>query len=141
MSKKIVKVTKIELVGGETKPGPKLASANINMGKFCIEFNNKTSDKKGEIIPVIITAFDDKSYLFEIKTSPVTKLLLKYAFTDDSKNVLKGASKHGDIVGNIKKDDIRKIAEYKMPDLNCINVESAIKMIEASAKSMGLKII
>ena len=69
--KKIAKVVKMELPGGEAKPGPKLASAGVNMGKFCTDFNAKTADRKGEIVPVIITAYEDKSCDFVIKTSPV----------------------------------------------------------------------
>ena len=69
----------MELPGGESKPGPKLASAGVNMGKFCTDFNAKTADRRGEIVPVIITAFEDKSYEFVIKTSPVASLILKAA--------------------------------------------------------------
>ena len=77
--KKIAKVVKMELPGGEAKPGPKLASAGVNMGKFCTDFNAKTADRKGEIVPVIITAYEDKSCDFVIKTSPVAGLILKAA--------------------------------------------------------------
>ena len=77
--KKIAKVVKMELPGGEAKPGPKLASAGVNMAKFCTDFNAKTADKRGEIVPVIITAYEDKSFDFVIKTTPVAPLLLKAA--------------------------------------------------------------
>ena len=79
MSKKIAKVLKMELPGGEAKPGPKLASAGINMAKFCTDFNAKTADRRGEIVPVLITAYEDKSCDFVIKTTPVAPLLLKAA--------------------------------------------------------------
>lgn len=79
MSKKIAKVVKLELVGGQAKPGPKLASAGILMPKFCTDFNAKTSDRIGEVVPVIITAYEDKSFDFVIKTAPVAGLLLKEA--------------------------------------------------------------
>ena len=77
MSKKIAKVVKMELPGGEAKPGPKLASAGVNMAKFCTDFNAKTADRRGETVPVLITAFEDKSYDFVIKTSPAAGLILK----------------------------------------------------------------
>ena len=79
MAKKIAKVVKMELPGGEAKPGPKLASAGIVMPKFCTDFNAKTADRRGEIVPVIITAYEDKSFDYVIKTAPVAGLLLKAA--------------------------------------------------------------
>ena len=79
MSKKIAKVVKLEIPGGQAKPGPKLASAGILMPKFCTDFNAKTADRQGETVPVIITAYEDKSFDFVIKTSPVAELLLKEA--------------------------------------------------------------
>ena len=87
MSKKIAKVVKMELPGGDAKPGPKLASAGVNMAKFCTDFNAKTADRRGEIVPVLITAYEDKSYDFVIKTSPVACLILKAA------GVQKGSAK------------------------------------------------
>ena len=106
MSKKIAKVVKLELMGGEAKPGPKLASAGIVMPKFCTDFNAKTADRKGEIVPVIITAYEDKSFDFVIKTSPVAGLLLKDA------GVAKGSSNSKTTkVGHISKDQLRQIAE------------------------------
>ena len=79
MKKKIVKVVKMELPGGNAHPGPKLASAGVNMAKFCTDFNAKTGDRKGQTVPVIITAYEDKSYEFVIKTSPAAELILKAA--------------------------------------------------------------
>ena len=87
MAKKIAKVVKMELPGGEAKPGPKLASAGIVMPKFCTDFNATTADRRGEIVPVIITAYEDKSFDYVIKTSPVAGLLLKAAgISKDSSN-------------------------------------------------------
>ena len=135
MSKKIAKVVKLELMGGEAKPGPKLASAGIVMPKFCTDFNAKTADRKGEIVPVIITAYEDKSFDFVIKTSPVAGLLLKAA------GVAKGSSNSKTTkVGHISKDQLRQIAEYKMPDLNCNDIEAAMNIIEGSARNMGITI-
>lgn len=135
MAKKIVKVVKMELPGGEAKPGPKLASAGVVMPKFCTDFNAKTADRKGETVPVIITAYEDKSHSFVIKTSPVAELLKKAA------GIAKGsANSKTTIVGHVSKEQVRKIAEYKMPDLNCNDVEAAIKVVEGSARNMGIVI-
>ena len=135
MSKKIAKVVKLEIPGGQAKPGPKLASAGIMMPKFCTDFNAKTADRKGEIVPVIITAYEDKSFDFVIKTSPVAGLLLKAA------GVAKGSSNSKTTkVGHISKDQLRQIAEYKMPDLNCNDIEAAMNIIAGSARNMGITI-
>ena len=135
MSKKIAKVVKMELPGGDAKPGPKLASAGINMAKFCTDFNAKTADRRGEIVPVLITAFEDKSYDFVIKTTPVAPLLLKAA------GIAKGSGNPKTTkVGHISKDQLRQIAEYKLPDLNCEDVEAAMKVVEGSARNMGITI-
>lgn len=135
MGKRIAKVVKMELPGGEAKPGPKLASAGIVMPKFCTDFNAKTADKKGEVIPVIITAYEDKSFDFVIKTSPVTGLIKKAAGIESGSANAKTTK-----VGKISRSAIRKIAEYKMPDLNAYDVEAAIKIIEGSVRNMGLTI-
>ncbi len=136
MGKKVAKVLKMELPGGEAKPGPKLASAGVVMPKFCTEFNAKTADRKGEVVPVIITAFEDKTFSMEIKTSPVTGLLLKAV------GIKKGsANSKTTTAGQVTKADIKKIAEYKMPDLNANDLESAMRIIEGSAKNMGIKVI
>lgn len=138
MAKIVKKVVKIELPGGEAKPGPKLASAGIIMPKFCTDFNAKTANRRGETVPVIITAYDDKSYSLEIKTTPTAELLLKYADCE----VKKGTSnRKTTIVGNITIENIRKIAEYKLPDLNCYDIDTAIKIIKGSAFNIGLKVV
>ena len=121
MAKKIVKVLKMELPGGEAHPGPKLASAGVVMNKFCTDFNAKTADRKGEIVPVIITAYEDKSYDFVVKTSPVTGLLLKAA------GIQKGSGNPKNIVGHITEKQLEEIASYKLPDLNANDVEAAKK--------------
>ncbi len=134
MSKKIVKVVKMELPGGEAKPGPKLASAGVIMPKFCTDFNAKTADRRGEIVPVIITAYEDKSHDFVIKTSPVAGLLLKAA------GIKKGSANPKNIVGHISQAQLKEIAEYKLPDLNCDDVEAAMKIVEGSARNMGIAV-
>ena len=133
MAKKIAKVVKMELPGGEAKPGPKLASAGIVMPKFCTDFNAKTADRKGEIVPVIITAYEDKSFDYVIKTAPVAGLLLKAA------GVKKGAANSKTTVaGTITTAQLKEIAEYKLPDLNCTDVEAAMKIVAGSARNMGI---
>jgi large subunit ribosomal protein L11 len=136
VGKRIAKVVKMELPGGEAKPGPKLASAGILMPKFCTDFNAKTADKKGEIIPVIITAYEDKSFDFVIKTSPVTGLIKKAAGIEKGSNNAKTTK-----IGQLKRSDLKKIAEYKMPDLNAYDIEAAMKIIEGSARNMGVTIV
>ena len=135
MAKKVAKVVKMELPGCEAKPGPKLASAGVVMPKFCTEFNAKTADRKGQIVPVIITAYEDKTFSMEIKTSPVTGLLLKAA------GIEKGSANQKTVVGKVTKAQIREIAEYKLPDLNTDDVEQAMKIIEGSARNMGIKVV
>jgi len=131
--KKIAKVVKMELPGGDAKPGPKLAGAGINMAKFCTDFNAKTADRRGEIVPVLITGYEDKSYDFEIKTSPAAELLKKAA------GIAKGsATGRKGQVGTITSAKLREIAEYKMPDLNCNDVEAAMKVVEGTANNMGI---
>ena len=134
MSKKITKVVKLELPGGDAKPGPKLAAANLgNMGKFCTDFNAKTADRRGEIVPVLITSYEDKTFDFVIKTTPVAPLLLKAA------GIAKGgATGRKAVVGHISKAKLREIAEYKLPDLNCNDVEAAMKVVEGTALNMGI---
>ena len=118
--KKIAKVVKMELPGGEAKPGPKLASAGVNMGKFCTDFNAKTADRKGEIVP-----------------SPVAGLILKAA------GIQKGSAtgRKGPKVGKITRAQLRQIAEYKLPDLNCEDIEAAMKIVEGSANNMGVEVV
>lgn len=134
MAKKIVKVLKMELPGGDAHPGPKLASAGVQMAKFCTDFNAKTADRKGQTVPVIITAYEDKSYDFVIKTAPVSELLLKAA------GITKGSGNPKKIVGHISDAQLTEIANYKMPDLNANDVEAAKKVIAGSAKQMGIAI-
>ena len=134
MSKKIVKVVKMELPGGEAHPGPKLASAGVVMNKFCTDFNAKTGDRRGEIVPVIITAYEDKSYDFVIKTTPAAPLILKAA------GLKKGSGNAKQVVGSITEAQLVEIAKYKMPDLNTEDVEMAKKVIAGTCRQMGIAI-
>jgi large subunit ribosomal protein L11 len=134
MAKKIVKVLKMELPGGDAHPGPKLASAGVQMAKFCTDFNAKTGDRKGQTVPVIITAYEDKSYDFVIKTTPVADLILKAA------GLKKGSGNPKKIVGNITDAQCEEIAKYKMPDLNANDVAAAKKIVAGSARQMGITV-
>ena len=132
--KKVVKVVKMELPGGNAHPGPKLASAGVNMAKFCTDFNAKTGDRKGQTVPVIITAYEDKSYEFVIKTSPAAELILKAA------GIQKGAGSAKQIVGSITDAQLEEIAKYKLPDLHTEDVEGAKKVIAGTCRQMGIAI-
>ena len=136
MGKKIAKVVKMELPGGDAKPGPKLASAGVVMPKFCTDFNAKTADRRGQIVPVIITAYEDKTYSMEIKTSPAAQLLMKAAGIQAGSPNPKTTK-----IGKVTKAQIREIAEYKMPDLNANDVEAAMRTIEGCARNMGLEVV
>lgn len=132
---RITRIAKVNLIGGQAKPGPVLASIGINMGEFTKQFNEKTKDKNGEIIPTVITAFKDKSFRFEIKTSPVTYLLKKAA------NIKSGAKNpKNETIATISKEKALEIAKYKLPDLNANDPEAALRMVAGSAKQMGIKI-
>ena len=132
--KRVAKVCKLQFQAGGARPGPALASAGINMPQFCSAFNDATKDRKGDIVPVIITAYEDKSHDFVIKTSPVAGLLLKAA------GIKKGSANPKVIVGHISKAQLKEIAEYKLPDLNCDDVEAAMKIVAGSARNMGIAI-
>ncbi len=135
MAKKIAKVCKLQFMAGGAKPGPALASAGINMPKFCTEFNDQTKDRKGDIVPVIITAYEDKSFDFVIKTTPAAALLKKAAGVDKA-----SGTPGTKVAGKITVDQLKEIAEYKMPDLNANDVEAAMKIVAGTAKNMGIAI-
>ncbi len=135
MAKKVAKVCKLQFLAGSAKPGPALASAGINMPKFCTEFNDKTKDRKGDIVPVVITAYEDKSFDFVIKTTPAAFLLKKAAGIEKASGTPKTVK-----AGKITVDQLREIAEYKMPDLNANSVEAAMKIIAGTARNMGITV-
>ena len=123
MAKKVAKVCKLNFMAGQAKPGPALASAGINMPQFCTQFNDQTKDRMGDIVPVIITAYEDKSFDFVLKTTPAAFLLKKAA------GVAKASGTPNSVkAGKITKAQLREIAEYKMPDLNANDVEAAMNM-------------
>lgn len=135
MSKKVAKVVKLQFPAGGARPGPALASAGVNMPQFCSAFNDATNDRKGDIVPVIITAYEDKSFDFVLKTTPASIMLKKAAKIDKGS----GSAKVNK-VGKVSVEDLRKIAEYKMPDLNANDIEGAMAIVAGTARNMGIEI-
>lgn len=135
MSKKVAKQVKLQFPAGQARPGPALAGAGVNMPQFCSAFNDATKDRAGDIVPVIITAYEDKSFDFVLKTSPAA-ILLKKAAGVKSGSGTPGSAK----VGTVSVDQLREIAEYKMPDLNANDIESAMKIIAGTARNMGIAV-
>ena len=136
MAKKVAKVCKLQFEAGMAKPGPALASAGINMPQFCTQFNDQTKDRKGDVVPVVITAYEDKSFDFVIKTTPAAFLIKKAAKVAKASGSPKAVK-----AGSITKSQLKEIAEYKMPDLNANDVEAAMKIIEGTAKNMGIEVV
>jgi len=134
VSKKVAKVVKLQFKAGGARPGPALASAGINMPQFCTQFNDETKDRAGEIVPVLITAYEDKSFSFVLKTTPASNMILKAA------KIKKGSGNGKQIVGSITADQCREIAEYKMVDLNSNTVEAAMRVVAGTARSMGVTV-
>ncbi len=139
MAKKVIKIVKLQIAAGKANPappvGPALGQAGVNIMGFCKEFNERTAQQAGLIIPVEITVFEDRSFTFITKTPPAAILLKKAAGLE------KGSSKPNSFkVATVKRDKVREIAETKMPDLNAANVESAMRMVEGTARSMGITI-
>jgi len=139
MAKKIVKKLKLQVPGGKANPappiGPALGQAGINIGEFVKRFNDETKDKMGDIIPVEISVYEDRSFDFVLKTSPASRLILKAIGKDkgSGKNLVSKA-------GTISKTQIKEIAETKMADLNANNIEGAMRIIEGTARSMGVDV-
>ena len=133
MSKKVAKVCKLQFPAGGARPGPALASAGINMPQFCTAFNDATKERAGDVVPVIITAYEDKSFDFVIKTTPA--MMIKKAA-----GIKKASGNQKEISGKITVDQLREIAEYKMPDLNANDVEAAMRIVAGTAKNMGVEV-
>ena len=139
MAKKVFKMVKLQVKGGAANPsppvGPALGSAGVNIMEFCKQFNGRTQDKPGQVLPVVITVYEDKSFEFIIKTPPVAIQLLEAA-------KLKGGSgePNRNKVGAVSWAQVQKIAEDKMGDLNCFTVEPALSMVAGTARSMGLRV-
>ena len=134
MSKTVAKICKLQFPAGGARPGPALASAGINMPQFCSAFNDATKDRAGDMVPVIITAYEDKSFDFVLKTTPASIMIKKAA------NIKKAAGDQKVKAGKITVDQLREIAEYKMPDLNANDVEAAMRIVAGTARNMGVEV-
>ncbi len=139
MAKEIGKVVKLQVRGGAANPsppvGPALGAAGVNIMEFCKQFNARTQDKPGKVLPVVITVYKDKSFDFVVKTPPAAIQLLEAA------KIKKGSGEPNRIkLGSVTWDQIKAIAEDKMVDLNAFTVESAMSMIAGTARSMGMKV-
>ena len=139
MAKKIAKMIKLQIPAGKATPAPPvgtvLGPAGVNLQDFCSKFNEATRDKMGDVVPCEISIYDDRSFTFVLKTPPAAFLLKKVAKLQKASS--KGAN---EIVATISKEDLRKIAETKLPDLNAYDIESAMKIIEGTARNMGIAV-
>lgn len=135
----VVTQIKLQIPAGSANPappvGPALGQHGLNIQDFCTQFNEKTADQRGDILPVVINVYDDRSFDFIIKTPPAAELLKKAA------KIKKGAANPlTEKIGSVTRDQIREIAELKMPDLNTTDVEAAMRIIEGTARQMGLEV-
>ena len=140
MAKELVKQIKVQAIGGKATPapplGPVLGQAGINIGEFVNQFNEQTRERMGEIVPTIISVYDDRSFDFIVKVSPMSRLILKKI---DKK---KGSGKNlVSSAGTITKAQVKEVAEEKMPDLNAASIEAAMKIVEGSCFSMGIQVV
>lgn len=137
--KKVVNVVKLQIAAGKATPappvGPALGQAQVNIPQFVSQFNERTRDQMGYVIPVVISVYEDRTFTFETKTPPASDLLKKAA------NIQKGSGvPNKEKVAKITKAQLREIAEMKMPDLNAFDVEAAMNIIEGTAKNMGITV-
>ena len=139
MAKEVVKKVKLQIQAGKATPAPPvgtvLGPAGINLQEFCTKYNDATRDKMGDVLPVEISIYDDRSFDFVIKTPPCAFLIKKFAKVD--KGSVKGSTEN---VGKLTKEQLKEIAEIKLPDLNCYTVEEAMKIVEGTARNMGITI-
>ncbi|MCD4694271.1 50S ribosomal protein L11 [bacterium] len=139
MAKKIMTLIKLQIPAGQATPappvGPALGQHGLNIQEFCTKFNDATKDKMGNIVPVEITVYEDRSFTFIMKTPPTAELIKKFA------KIKKGAGKTlVEKAGNINKNQLREIAEIKLPDLNTDDIEAAMKIVSGTARQMGVEI-
>ncbi len=139
MAKKIKTLIKVQVVGGKATPapplGPALGQHGMNIAEFCQRINAATQDRAGEVVPAIITLYEDRSYTFILKTAPASELIKKAA------KIEKGSGKPlTEKVGKITKAQVQEIAEKKMPDLNCHTIEAAMRQVEGTARNMGVTV-
>ena len=140
MAKKVENIVKLQIPAGKATPappvGPALGGSGVNIMQFVKEFNDRTANQAGFIIPVVITVYQDRSFSFILKTPPAAVLIKKELGLQSGSGVPNRTK-----VGNITKEQVRKIAELKMPDLNAATIESAMSMIEGTARSMGVVVV
>lgn len=139
MAKKVKAIVKLQLAAGQANPAPPVGTAlgphGVNIQQFCQQFNDKTKAQMGDVTPIVLTIYEDRSFSFIIKTPPAAELLKKAA------GITKGSGKPlQEKVGSVSKAQVRQIAEKKMPDLNANDIEAAMKIIEGTARQMGLTI-
>jgi large subunit ribosomal protein L11 len=139
MAKKVTKILKLQIPGGKAVPGqalgPVLGGAGINIGEFVKRFNDETKDRVGDIVPTVVEVYDDRTYGMTYKTEPASNLILKVLGKE------KGSGKPNTVkVGSITKAQVKAIAEKKMADLNATDIDAAMKIIEGSARSMGVDV-
>lgn len=139
MAKKIKTILKLNLTAGQANPappvGPALGQHGVNIMEFCKQYNEATKDRMGQVIPAEVTIFEDRSFTFVTKLPPVSEMI-KQAL-----KIKSGSQKPGkDFVGSLTKDQVEKIATEKMGDMNCTTLDAAVKMVEGTARSMGVKI-
>ncbi|MEK7631813.1 MAG: 50S ribosomal protein L11 [Patescibacteria group bacterium] len=139
MAKKIKTVVKLQITGGQANPAPPVGTAlgphGLNLAEFCKKFNEATKDRMGEVTPAEITIYEDRTYEFILKTPPAAELLKKAA------KIEKGSAKPlQDKVGKVTKAQIKEIAEKKMPDLNAKDIEGAMRIVEGTARNMGITV-
>lgn len=140
MAKKLKTTIKLQIPGGRANPappvGPALGSHGLNIQDFCAKFNERTKDQMGEIVPIIISVYEDRTFDFIIKTTPAAELLKKAA------KVQKGSGKPlTEKIGKVTKAQIKEIAQIKLPDLNARDISAAMRIIEGTARQMGIEII
>jgi len=139
VAKEVKSVVKLQIPAGRANPappvGPALGQAGVNIQEFCTKFNDQTKDKMGNIIPVVITVYKDRSFTFITKTPPAADLLLKAAGIDKGSGV-----PHKEKVGSVTREQLKEIAEIKMPDLNANDIDAAMNIIAGSARNMGITI-
>lgn len=140
MAKEIITQIKLQVIGGQANPappiGPALGQHGVNIMEFCKQFNERTKDKQGTVLPVVITVYKDKSFTFILKSPPVANALKKAA------GLAKASGEPGrNVIGKVTKDQVAQIAREKMSDLNTSKIESAMRIVEGTARSMGIEVV
>ena len=139
MAKEVARKVKLQIAAGKATPAPPvgtvLGPTGINLSEFCTKYNDATREKMGDVLPVEISIYDDRTFDFVIKTPPAAFLIKKYAKVQ--KGSVKGSN---EVVGTLTKEQLKEIAEIKLPDLNAYSIEEAMKIVEGTAKNMGITI-